>query len=213
MRTHHARTPFHFLRAAAVSTGILTLAGGAHLLGGGELPAPGILLAVLALTGMAATTATRLKLNLAAMTALLGAGQLALHEVFTAFSTPGLAAGPGTAVPGTAGVHHLSGAAASPVIDAAAGHLHGLDTGSGTLMLLAHTLATAACALLLAKGEDALWALAAWLRPLVRLPETVTPDAGASPAVPGPPPVSPFPPWRNLRQDSRRGPPSAVVLP
>lgn len=208
MRTHHARTPFHFLRAAAVTAGILTLAGGAHLLGGGELPAPGVLLAVLALTGLASTTATRLKLNLAAMTALLGAGQLALHEVFTAFSAPGLATGPGTA-----GVHHLSGAAASPVFDAAAGHLHGLDVGSGTLMLVAHALATAACALLLAKGEDALWALAAWLRPLVRLPEAVTPDAGAAPAVPGPPPVSPFRPWRNLRQDSRRGPPSAVVLP
>ncbi len=213
MRTHHARTPFHFLRAAAVSTGILTLAGGAHLLGGGELPVPGVLLAVLALTGLAATTATRLKLNLAAMTALLGAGQLAFHEVFTAFSAPGLAASPGTTSPGTAGVHHLSGSAASPVIDATAGHLHSLDSGPGTLMLVAHALATAGCALLLAKGEDALWALAAWLRPLVRLPEPATPDAVASPAVPGPPPVSPFPPWRNLRQDSRRGPPSAVVLP
>lgn len=212
MRTHHSRAPFHFLRAAVVATGILTLAGGAHLMGGGELPAPGILLAVLALTGLASTTATRLKLNLAAMAALLGAGQLALHEVFTAFSAPGLAAGPGTAALGTADVHHLSGAAASPVTDAAAAHLHGLDAGSGALMLAAHALATAACALLLAKGEDALWSLAAWLRPLVRLPEAVTPDAGAAPAVPGPPPVSPFRPWRNLRQDSRRGPPSAVVL-
>ena len=80
-------------------------------------------------------------------------------------------------------------------------------------MLLAHLVATAACALLLTKGEDALWALAAWLRPLVRLPEAIAPDAGAAPAVPGQPPVSPFRPWRNLRQDSRRGPPSAVVLP
>jgi hypothetical protein len=213
VRTHHARTPFHFLRAAAVSTGILTLAGGAHVLGGGELPVPGVLLAVLALTGLAASTATRLKLNLVAMTALLGAGQLALHEVFTAFSAPGLAASPGTTSPGTAGVHHLSGAAASPVFDATAGHLHSLDAGPGTLMLVAHALATVGCALLLAKGENALWALAAWLRPLVRLPEAVTPDAVASPAVPGPPPASPFPPWRNLRQDSRRGPPSAVVLP
>jgi hypothetical protein len=79
-------------------------------------------------------------------------------------------------------------------------------------MLVAHILATAGCALLLAKGEDALWALAAWLRPLVRLPEAIAPDAVAAPAVPGAPPVFPFRPWRNLRQDSRRGPPSAVVL-
>ena len=94
MRTDHVRAPFHFLRAALLSTGILTLAAGAHVLGGGELPAAGILLAVLALTVLAATTATRLKLNFAAMTALLGAGQLALHEVFTVFSTPVIAAGP-----------------------------------------------------------------------------------------------------------------------
>ena len=208
---HHARPPFHAVRAAAVSAGILTLAAGAHVLGGGVLPAPGILLAVLALTGLAATTATRLKLNLAAMTALLGAGQIALHEVFTAFSAPGLAAGAVATGAASADIHHLSGAAV-PVIGAAS-HLHGLDTAAGTMMLAAHIAATAACALLLAKGEDALWALAAWLRPLVRLPEATAPDAGAAPAVPGPPPVSPFRPWRNLRQDSRRGPPSAVVLP
>ena len=206
MRTHHGRTPFHFLRAAAVSATILALAAGAHLLGGGDLPGPGILLAVLALTGLAATTATRFRLNAAAMTAVLGAGQLALHEIFTAFSAPGLAVG-AVAADG----HHASGGAA-PALGAAA-HFHGTDSAEGTLMLVAHIVATAACALLLAKGEDALWALAAWLRPLVRLPEAIAPDAGAAPAVPGPPPVSPFRPWRNLRQDSRRGPPSAVVLP
>ncbi len=200
-----ARTPFHFLRAAALSTGILTLAGGAHVLGGGDLPAPGILLAILALTVLTATTATRLRLNLAAMVGVLGAGQLLLHELFTAFSTPVLAAGHAGAVP-----HHLAGAAL-PALDAAA-HVHTPSTG-GVLMLAGHAAATAACALLLAKGEAALWALAAWLRPLVRLPETVTPDAGPPRAVPGPPAVLPHRPWRNLRPDSRRGPPSAVVLP
>jgi hypothetical protein len=187
---------------------MLTLAAGAHVLGGGDLPDTGILLAVLALAGLAATTATRLKLNVATMSALLGAGQLALHEVFTAFSAPGLA--PGNVAAGSAGGHHPSGAAVA--LDAAA-HLHGTGSAQGTAMLVAHIVATAACALLLAKGEDALWALAAWLRPLVRLPEAIASDAGAAPAVPGPPPVSPFRPWRNLRQDSRRGPPSAVVLP
>ncbi|PTT61446.1 hypothetical protein DBR22_18900 [Arthrobacter sp. HMWF013] len=203
---HHGRAPFHFLRAAAVSTSILTLAGAAHVFGGGDLPAPPILLAVLALTGLAATTATRLKLNVPAMAALLGAGQVALHEVFGAFSAPGLSTGQLAAEP-----HHLSGAAA-PALETAA-HLHGQDSPTGTMMLVAHILATAACALLLAKGEDSLWALAAWLRPLTRLPEAVTPDAGPAPAVSGPPPVSPFRLWRNLRLDSRRGPPSAVVIP
>ncbi|MCO4237472.1 hypothetical protein [Pseudarthrobacter raffinosi] len=206
MRTNHARPPFHFLRAASLSTGILTLAAGAHVAGGGDLPAPGILLAVLALTVLAATTATRLRLNFPAMLTVLGAGQFILHEAFTVFSSSG------TAVSAAAsGLHnaHLAGAAA-PVI-AATGHVH--DAGSaGILMLLTHALATGACALLLAKGEAALWALAAWLRPLVRLPEAVTPDAGTPRAVTAPPAVLPLRPWRNLRQHSRRGPPSAVVL-
>lgn len=206
MRTHHGRAPFHFLRAAAVSTGILTLAAGAHVFGGGDLPAAPILLAVLALTGLTATAATRLKLNIPATAALLGAGQFALHEVFTAFSAPALANGAAAA-----GTHHLSGAAA-PVLETAT-HLHGQESPTGIMMLVAHIVATAACALLLAKGEDALWALAAWLMPLAQLPEAVTPDAGPAPSVPGPPTVFPFRPWRNLRPDSRRGPPSAVVLP
>ncbi|MGY4544186.1 hypothetical protein ACVWY0_004129 [Arthrobacter sp. UYNi723] len=207
MRTNHARPPFHFLRAASLSTGVLTLAAGAHVAGGGDLPSPGILLAVLALTVLAATTATRLRLNFPAMLSVLGAGQFILHEAFTAFSSSGTAVSTAPS-----GLHnaHLAGAAA-PVI-AASGHVH--DPGSaGILMLLTHTLATGACALLLAKGEAALWALAAWLRPLVRLPEAVTPDAGTPRAVPGPPTVLPLRPWRNLRQHSRRGPPSAVVLP
>jgi hypothetical protein len=211
MRTQHARAPFHLLRATAVSGAILTLAAGAHVLGGGDLPHPGILLAMLALTGLAATTATRLKLNVAAMSALLGAGQVALHEVFTAFSASGLAPGAVAAAAVSADGHHTPGAAGPAM--AAAAHLHGTGSAEGTPMLVAHIVATAACALLLAKGEDALWALAAWLRPLVRLPEATAPDAVAAPAVPGPPPVSRFRPWRNLRQDSRRGPPSAVVLP
>jgi hypothetical protein len=206
MRVHSAQAPFHFLRAGLLSTGILSLAAGAHVVGGGELPAPGILLAVLALTVLAATTATRLKLNFAAMTALLGAGQLALHEVFSAFSSPVLAAG--QAPPGG---HHVS-ITAMPTLEATA-HLHATGSAGGLLMVVTHAVATAACALLLAKGEAALWSLAAWLRPLVRLPEAVRPDAGPPRAVPVPPSVLPLRPWRNLRQHSRRGPPSAVVLP
>ena len=46
-------------------------------------------------------------------------------------------------------------------------------------MLAAHAAATLGCALLLARGEAALWALAAWLRPLVALPRPVTADADA----------------------------------
>ncbi len=206
MRSHHTVRPFHFLRATSLSTGILTLAAGAHIAGGGVLPSPGVLLAILALTALVSTTATRLRLTLPAMTTVLGAGQFALHHAFTMFSGPGLAGSPASA-----GVHHLSGTA-EPFMNATTVHAHAVDSTAGTLMVAGHVLATAVCALLLAKGEAALWALAAWLRPLVQLPEAVTPAAGSSPPALGPLPVLPLRPWRNLRQHSRRGPPSAVVL-
>ena len=64
-----------------------------------------------------------------------------------------------------------------------------------------------------AKGEAALWALADWLRPFAGLPGPVAPV----PAVRLNGLFRHVPlhrsPWRNVRQDSRRGPPSAVVLP
>ncbi|MGX1162457.1 hypothetical protein FBY31_3484 [Arthrobacter sp. SLBN-100] len=204
MRTQRPRPPFHLFRASAVATVILTLASGAHLAGGGELPAPVILLAVLALTALGSTTATRLRLDFPALATLLGGGQLALHELFTVFGSPGAAA----PIRATLHTGHLAGA---DVLAPAVGHVHAAESTSGPLMLATHALATLACALLLAKGEAALWALAAWLRPLAALPRAVAPDAV-------PPALASFPaaaarrrPWRNLRQDSRRGPPSAVV--
>ncbi|TLM87180.1 hypothetical protein [Pseudarthrobacter sp. NamE5] len=206
MRTHRPRTPFHLLRASALSTVILTLAAGAHLAGGGALPQPVIMLAMLALTALAGTTATRLKLGFPAMAALLGGGQLVLHKVFTGFSAP-----PVTALPGSNLIHegHHSGSAVlAPMVD----HLYGAGAGSGPLMLAAHVTATLGSAFMLAKGEDALWALANWLRPLFALPRPLKNDGGAQPSVASPPSAAPLRPWRNLRQDSRRGPPSAVAL-
>jgi hypothetical protein len=199
-----------------VATAILTLAAGAHLAGGGALPAPTVMLAVLALTALGSTTATRLRLRFPAAAALLAGGQLALHEVFAAASVPAAAAGSGTATPHAS---HLSGAAGLPaVLDHLYGtgiygtEIYGTGATSGPLMLAAHILATLGSALLLAKGEDALWALAAWLRPLVALPRPAAYDGGAAPLVPFAPSAVPLRPWRNLRQDSRRGPPSAVAL-
>ncbi|WP_163166441.1 hypothetical protein [Arthrobacter sp. Alg241-R88] len=205
MRTHGTRIPFHLLRSSAVATVILTLAAGAHLAGGGGLPAPVILLAVLALTGLASTAATRLQLGFPAMAALLAGGQLALHGVFTA-SAP-VAAGP---APTGAAAPHAGHLPVTDIVTPAA-HLAGTEAASGPLMLAAHALATLGCAVLLAKGETALWALAAWLRPLSALPHAVASDAVPPPLAAFPTAAAPLRPWRNLRQDSRRGPPSAVV--
>ncbi|MFE4194494.1 hypothetical protein ACFRJ9_01385 [Paenarthrobacter sp. NPDC056912] len=205
MRTSQPRAPFHALRSGAISLVIVLLAAGAHVVGGGSLPTAPVLVALLALTALAATLATRFKLNFLSMAALLGSGQLALHEAFTAL-------GPiSTTAPGTN--HHLGAEPLSPALDVAATHTHELGTTFGALMLMGHVLATLTSALILAKGEDALWQLAAWLRPLVALPALLfRPDAGASPVVADAPAVFTPRPWRNLRQDSRRGPPAAVVL-
>jgi hypothetical protein len=187
-----------------VSTVILTLGAGAHLAGGGGLPAPVILLAVLALTALASTAATRLQLGLPAMAALLAGGQLALHGLFTAFAPSAAGPAPTGAAPHAG---HLPGA---DILAPAAAHLGGTEA-AGPPMLAAHALATLGCAVLLAKGEAALWALAAWLRPLSALPHAVAPDAVPPPLAAFPTAAAPLRPWRNLRQDSRRGPPSAVV--
>ncbi|WP_411375507.1 hypothetical protein ACLH0K_03675 [Arthrobacter sp. MPF02] len=202
----HRRTPFHLVRSSALAGVILTLAAGAHVAGGGQLPAPGILLAVLALTALVSTAATRLRLSFPAIGALLGAGQLALHELFSMLSTPALAAGPAAPHHG----HQHGGAL--PELVFVAGHTAPAESGPAQLMLAAHLLATLASAFLLAKGEDALWALAAWLRPLTGLPRATTPDAVPPVSAIFPPAAPPRSPWRNLRQDSRRGPPSAVAL-
>ena len=76
----------------------------------------------------------------------------------------------------------------------------------GALMVALHAAATLATALVLGKGEAAVWALAAWLRPLVRILAAVAipewPHLSAPAAV-----VIPFR-WRNLRLPALRGPPA-----
>ena len=206
MRLSQPRAPFHALRSGAISLVIVFLAAGAHVIGGSELPVVPVLLALVALTALAATLATRFKLNVASMTALLGTSQFVLHEAFTALS-PVTATAQGNA-------HHAAAESLNPLLYTAAPHLHELDSTLGAVMLAGHILATIGSAVILAKGEDALWQLAAWLRPLVALPTLLfRPDAGASPIAVGAPDVFLPRPWRNLRQDSRRGPPAAVVLP
>jgi hypothetical protein len=208
---HNSRppAPFHLLRASALAAGTLALAAGAHVAGGGRLPAPGILLAVLALTALASTVATRLRLSFPAMAVLLGGGQLALHELLTAFSAP-LHVTAGVAAPAHV---HSGGLVTFNAFVPLAEHLSPANPELAPLMLAAHAAATLGCALLLAKGEAALWALAGWLRPFAGLSRPVAP----APAVPLKGMFRHVPlarsPWRNLRQDSRRGPPSAVVLP
>lgn len=153
------RALFRLSRAAVVSGATVFLAAGAHAMAGGSLPDPLIVAGLLAIAALPAVWLCGRKVSPAAMIAVLGAGQLVLHEAFGVLSQSSATA---PALAPTAGHVHVLGPIAGHAVGAA-GH----SEGAG--MLLAHALATLATALLLARGEAALWALGDWLRPLVRV--------------------------------------------
>lgn len=159
-RVHQA--PFRLLRAAAVSATVLCLAAAAHVAGGGTMPAAGVVLGLSVLTLLPVTLLAGRKLGLTTMAAILAASQLALHQAFTALST--------TAVCTEAGHHAYAGAGSLECVALAASHG---AAQHGAAMIGAHVLAAALTGLLLVQGEEAIWALAAWLRPLAQLPAAV----------------------------------------
>lgn len=193
--------PFRFPRAAAVTAAIVVLAAGAHVVAGGSLPQPAIFAGLVALVLVPVMILSTIRINAPVMAGLLVAGQLVLHEAFGALSAS-------TGFTPVNGVH-LHGLGQVPSSTAAMHVEHA--AGPGGLMLALHAAATLATALVLAKGEAAAWALAAWLGPLVRIlvaaavPEW--PDAPAPAAV-----VITFR-WRNLRLPSLRGPPAFHAAP
>ena len=147
-------------RAGAVALTVLTLAAGAHLAAGGQLPTLPITMALAAVVGLSAVLLAGLKMTAPLLTAYLSGSQLALHLAFSTLSN---------SVPsGSAMSHHglSSASASSPVPECAASHPH-LAAVAGSFMTFGHVVATLGTALLLARGDAALWALAAWLRPLI----------------------------------------------
>lgn len=222
----YAPAPFRLLRTTLVAATILGLAAGAHVSAGGVLPAPFIMAALMALHVLCSTVATKVRLGFPAMFALLATSQLVLHQGFATLSV----AIPTVAIP--SGMHdHSQSAQAVAVLQsvalAPAGSAGGMDlmnhsmdfSGSvlaGSLMsgwmMPAHVVATVVTAVLLAQGENALWALANWLRPLCRTSAAVLllPARQARAAVP--PLPLPRLPWRNIRPDTRRGPPPLTAV-
>lgn len=154
------RAPFRLLRTAVVAAAVLCLAAGAHVLGGGQLPPAPVLAAVTALTVLCIVRLTEWKMSAPALAAVLIAGQGILHEAFSALS--------GSATPPSAApALHVHGAVPAPF---AVPELHQhLQADVEPAMLALHLISTLLTAVLLARGEAALWALAAWLRPLAGL--------------------------------------------
>lgn len=156
MRDQHIR----LLRASVVTVVILVLSAGAHVIAGGSLPPAGILLALASVTMLAVTASARRAMKLPALTAVLCGGQLVLHHAFGLLSTAA------TCVPVSTHLHHgPDHEAMSCAVGPLATH-QSVTGGIGAAMLAAHLAATLATAVLIARGEEALHATAAWLRPL-----------------------------------------------
>lgn len=197
------RNSLRLFRAVLITAMTMSLATAGHMLGGGTLPGPAVT-AVLAalLLGPVAWLASR-RLSLLTLLGVLGAGQFILHTAFTSLS-PGALCPPSLAGPLP---HHgpVPGAGCfgtDPAVSLHSGEAAAPDMTAG------HVLALVSTAWLLHQGEEALWRLLAWLRPLVHLPRPAgTVSAGYEPAVTYRPSVPS--PRRNLRHDSLRGPPAA----
>jgi hypothetical protein len=152
-------------RALVVAVLVVGLAAGAHVLGGGSLP-PGIVTVTLVAVVVAACVAlTRRRVGLAATVALLAAGQVALHGVFSAIGTAGCTA----LVPSAAhaSMDHAAHAAylATAGCGAAVAHSTLLPVLGAWAMVVAHGVAVLAGALVVAGADRALTWLVAWLRP------------------------------------------------
>jgi hypothetical protein len=200
-------------RAALFALAAVGLASGAHLAGGGT-PSPAVaLFAVPVLMAGANLLAARRRGPLA-LFAGLGLTQVGLHLSFMAASAGSTC----TATPVTAGravpagamlmddghghlLMHCSGVAAAHV----SGHGSGLWPAPGMVVL--HLLAAGLTVLLLARGEAALWALAAQLSFAFVVPGPVVSRPAVRPS-PVRPSLRPRPARAvHLRTLSRRGPP------
>lgn len=176
MFSQHA--PMRLPRAGAVALTVLTLAAGAHLAAGGQLPTLPVTMALAAVVGLSSILLAGLRMTAPLLIAYLSGSQLALHLAFSTLSN--------SAAPGSVLSHHgLSTAAATSLaLQSAAPHQH-LVADTGSVMTFGHIVATLGTALLLARGEAALWALAAWLRPLLGpiVPATILPEFRSPPGI------------------------------
>ena len=189
-----SRGVLRLLRAGAVAGTVVALAAGAHLMGGGELPGPVLLLAVVVVLGALTLLLAGRRFSWPVLSALLGGGQLTLHEVFDACSVQ-------TVAISSLG-HHQTWV---PLAGTTPG------TASGTwAMTLAHVAATAVATLLLLHGEQLAWSLWAWLRPLVRVLSKLLRFVVGRP-VPFPATTVPRPRQVVERRVRRRGPPRVTA--
>ncbi len=168
--------PFRLLRSLLITLTTVSLAGTAHAAAGGGFPAAPLLLGMTALTWLGCMLVSRWRLSVPAMAVLLAGSQVALHQGFEWFAMSGDPIG------GTIPAGHPHGTAMNlPDLDFSASAATP-EHASSTAMLMMHVLATAVTAVLLARGEAALWTLSDWLRPLLQPARPVPLPAATRPA-------------------------------
>ena len=193
---------WRLVRAATLAGTVVALAATAHLAGGGRLPGPVLLLALLVLTGCGSLLLTGRRLGAPVLLAALGGGQLLLHGAFEQFAVR-------TVSVASVG-HHQEWV---PLGAGAIAHTSTASTASSAaLMTAAHVAATVLSALALAHGERVLWQAWTWLQPLRAVVVLVlrTPVLRPLPAPPAR--VLPRPASVVARRVRRRGPPRVPAL-
>jgi hypothetical protein len=188
------------VRPLLVTGAVCLVAAGAHILGGGTLPSGEASMALAALVMAAVTLVPGRRFSLGTITALLGIGQVLLHEALS-LHTRGAACGNVL----TSGKHHPPQAATCLT----PGEGLFLHSDPALAMVLAHLLGAAVTAVLLGRAEAVLWQLAAWFQPLAQALQPVDIGRAGMPLV-GAGSCSIPSPWRHRGNDNR-GPPAHRV--
>lgn len=217
-------------RAGGLALVGLTLAGGAHVVGGGSLPGPMGLVALLTVLLGPAALVTARPMPASRLLAWLGGAQVGMHLTLEALAGPlpphpGAAGAAGAAAvtahrhgilplpdpSGTAGTAGTGGLGTAVLGTGGLGVAGtGVDPGllghAGWGMLAAHAVATVLTALALARGESLLWLLRSLLPALPRRAVSLPrPIPVLAVTVTAPPRAG-----RRRRSTSPRGPPVAA---
>ena len=136
-------------RAAAFGVATLALASCAHVAGGGGLPSMAILAILAVPVSMAAMALTARRCRPVLLMASMAGTQVLLHETLKALTAQ---------VPGDM-------AGQMSTASAMGGHAMAHAGGWSVAMTAAHVVATVVTALLLSRGEQALWQLVSRLLP------------------------------------------------
>jgi len=157
----------------------LVLASGAHVAAGGVLPSMMVLSLLVVPLMVAALVLTSRRCGPVLLLGSLAAAQVLVHESFMAFTDHV----PDGVFPAELGAHHGAQALVSGQVSAhsasamgsAMGDVGLAGAGASVAMKAAHVVATIVTALLLARGEQALWQLVARLLPtLPRMPRLLS---------------------------------------